>query len=402
MSAREPEEVISSAETGAPLVLVTGLPGAGKTLYALAKFAVGRRDVWQCNIPGCILPTFDPTKWPELLEKLPADATLMFDEAREIFPPRNATQELPDYYSFHRIRHTGRRIVLICQHPADIDARVRRLVGRHLHLVEGFGGGHSVVYEFRGVGDTESRARAVTSKFTHPKEVFKLYKSAEAHHAPRKAPLRVRMIKWIFLFIVVGLLLGGFVAYRALSSIAHPQGIGQFAPGSELGKKQQSIERENGGKPKALSAADFVQTFVPRVPHLDYTATRYDEITKPVRAPVPAACIMSKSKGCTCYSQQATLLDVGDNLCEQIVAHGRFQDFDPEGKDGKQDPPVLPGSGAAPVRAQSAAAPVAVAAAEVAPVAMDGDPVAPQEVTRTVRAPTYMPPPAVPGKIVRH
>lgn len=397
MSAREPEEVISSAETGAPLVLVTGLPGAGKTLYALAKFAVGKRDVWQCNIPGCILPTFEPMKWPEFLETVPQDSTLIFDETREIFPPVNATQKLPDYYSFHRIRHTGRRVVLICQHPGDIDARVRRLVGRHLHLVEGFGGGHSVVYEFRGVGDTETRARAQSSKFTHPKDVFKLYKSAETHHKARKAPLRVRMVKWVLVGVVVAMIAGGVTMYRTMTRLAH----GGAAPGVDTSKPSAGPSSSGGGKGKTLTSAEYVQTFVPRVQHLDYTASRYDDITKPVRAPVPAACIMSKSKGCTCYSQQATLLDVGDNLCEQIVAHGRFQDFDADGKDAQQNPPVLPGGGATPVRAQPAPAQVAMAAPEAAPVGMDGVAVVPQEVTRTVRAPTYMPPPVVPGKTIR-
>lgn len=403
---REPEESIDSADTGAPIVLITGLPGAGKTLYALAKFAVGRRDVYQCNIPECILPTFDPTKWPQLIDTWPQDATMIFDEAREIFPPRNATQEVPDYYSFHRIRHTGRRVVIICQHPGDIDARVRRLVGRHLHLLEGFGGGHSVVYEFRGVGDTETRSRGLSSKFTHPKSVFKLYKSADTHHTPRKAPLRVRMIKWILPIVVLALLVGGTIMFRTLKNLEKPNGskagIFSTAPGTAGLAEHASTEK---GK-HVMTTQEYLASFVPRVAAFQYTAPRYDEVTKPVRAPVPAACIESASKGCTCWTQQATKLEVPQSVCDQIVKTGWFEDFDPDGKDKKQDEREL-----APVAARAAAAPAPEQQSiplDLSPphpawpalALSDADP--PSAPVIHERPPTYMPPPAVPGKVVRH
>ncbi|MDR3451932.1 MAG: zonular occludens toxin domain-containing protein [Rhodoferax sp.] len=409
MAKQSEEEAIASAETGAPVVLITGLPGAGKTLYALAKFAVGRRDVYQCNIPGCILPVFDPTKWPELIETWPQDATMIFDEAREIFPPRNATQEVPDYYSFHRIRHTGRRVVIICQHPGDIDARVRRLVGRHLHLLEGFGGGHSVVYEFRGVGDTETRSRGLSSKFTHPKSVFKLYKSADAHHEPPKAPWRVRMIKWILPIVAVVLLVGGTIMFRTLKGLEHPgeKQAGLFGTGASSHVQPGESGREQKGH--VMTTQEYLQSLVPRIPAFQYTASRYDEVTKPVRAPVPAACIESKSKGCTCWTQQATRLDVPKDTCDQIVKTGFFEDFDPDGKEKKDDKEMVapvarsavPAAGAEQRSASPDFAPHDVAPSALALAAADSSSALAPAVVHDA-PPSYMPPPATPSKVIRH
>ena len=70
----QPEDVVSqfdAADTGAPLLLITGMPGAGKTNYMLHEFALGKRDVWQANIPGCKIPEFDPKTWPEHLDEYP-------------------------------------------------------------------------------------------------------------------------------------------------------------------------------------------------------------------------------------------------------------------------------------------------------------------------------------------
>jgi hypothetical protein len=76
-------------------------------------------------------------------------------------------------------------------------------------------------------------------------------------------------------------------------------------------------------------AKHFVAMNTPRVEGLAYTAPKYDEITKPTTAPVPAMCIQFKGD-CKCLSQQATPLDVKRSMCLEFARNGFFRDFDPD------------------------------------------------------------------------
>lgn len=355
-------DVLEVAESGAPITLVTGLPGAGKTLFSLAEFAVGKLQVYQAGVPGCALPEWKPEEWQEM----PSGSTLVVDEAQDFFPPKSPTGEPPSHYVLNRIRHKALALVLITQHPNNLDARVRRLVGRHVHVVAAFGSDAAVVYEWRGVGDVDNRSYdgATRSAFKYPKEVYKLYKSADAHRPKQKAPFKVRAIPYVIAGVVLLLGVGGWVVFRGVSGAAHgplaSAGAGAAGSGSVIGDPSRFV-RSGGNREVPLTAAEYAASFKPRVAGLDYSAPRYDQVTKPVRAPVPAACV-SDAKRCKCYTQQATPLDVGDAMCRQIVAGGYFKDFD-DGDDQKHAKPMTPQ--AAPVAAPTAV-PVAVAAA-VAP-----------------------------------
>lgn len=369
------DDVVEAAETGAPIVLVTGLPGAGKSLFSLAEFAVGKHSVYQAGIPGCALPTWEPEKWQEM----PAGSTLIVDEAQEFFAPKPPTGEPPAHYVLNKIRHKALALVLITQHPGMLDSRVRRLVGRHVHMVAAFGADAAVMYEFRGVGDVDNRSfdGAVRSGFKYPKEVYKLYKSADAHRPKQKAPFKVRAIPYLFGLVVVLLFLGGWVVYHRMSALAHGD-----VPGSrgQAGGDASRFVRPGNDRAVPLTAAEYASTFVPRVAGLDYSAPRYDTVTKPVRAPVPAACIANSTK-CSCYSQQATILQVPESMCRQIVAGGYFKDFD-DGDDQKRrdvvaaepraaavQPGEAPVGGVPPVPVAAAARP---AAAPVPPLSPPG------------------------------
>ncbi|MBA5604126.1 hypothetical protein H3H36_01960 [Duganella sp. FT3S] len=76
-------------------------------------------------------------------------------------------------------------------------------------------------------------------------------------------------------------------------------------------------------------AKHYVEMNTPRVAGLPQTAPKYDELTKPVRVPVPAACLQFRND-CKCYTQQGTPMDVRYNMCIEFARNGFFQDFDPE------------------------------------------------------------------------
>ncbi len=353
------EDVAEAAEAGAPITLITGLPGAGKSLFSLAEFAVGKHSVYQAGIPGCQLPTWEPAKWQDM----PAGSTLIVDEAQEFFAPKPPTAEPPAHYVLNKIRHKALALVLITQHPSMLDARVRRLVGRHVHVVAAFGADAALMYEWRGVGDVDNRSYdgAVRKGFKYPKEVYKLYKSADAHRPKQKAPFKVRAIPYIIGLVFVLLGVGGWVVFHSMSAVAHGDVPGSH--GQAGGDAGRAVRAGSGDRVSPLSPAEYAASFKPRVTGLDYSAPRYDTVTKPVRAPVPAACIANASK-CSCYSQQATVLQVPDAMCRQIVAGGYFKDFD-DGDDQKRRDVVAADS--RPVAVQPGQA--AVAGVPAVPVA---------------------------------
>jgi zona occludens toxin len=72
-----------------------------------------------------------------------------------------------------------------------------------------------------------------------------------------------------------------------------------------------------------LTPAQYVAQYQARLPDLPHTAPVYDDVTKPVKAPYPAACVASDTR-CHCYTQQATRLHVSDSMCRNIVERGYF------------------------------------------------------------------------------
>ena len=314
------------------IYLVTGQPGAGKTLYALnwVKAFAADRQVIYSGIPELMLP------WAHLEEakdwhKQPDGSVIVIDECQRLFRPRSMGAVVPDYVSaLETHRHRGMDLVLITQDPMLVDVVVRRLVGTHFHVNRVFGTHTAKVHEWQGVkdqcGKASSRSDSVGHVFRYPKESFRWYKSAEVHTHKVRIPMRM-----FFLVIAPIIFIG--LGYSAVKWLGGDRGskhsastvAGQTAPATlspGAGKKDVTV----------LSPLEYVAQRQPRIAGLAYSAPVYDKLTEPVVAPVPSACVKSHSKGCRCFSQQGTPMEVPQALCETIVAGGFFVDFDAAGK----------------------------------------------------------------------
>lgn len=312
--------------------LVTGLPGHFKTLLTIHRYRDIQkktgRAVYYHGIKGLKL---DWVEWePKDWEKLPPRSIFIIDEAQFIFPVRGrgSPEEFIERLAVHR--HAGIDIVLITQNPMLIDSFVRRLVDRHWHSVRKFGTLQCTLHEFpNGVKENvgNSRAGSVRHEFRAPKELFDLYTSAEAHTVTGRVPLRVFML---LALIPAVLLLGWFIFKRGqpeavAERMAAPAGAasssalggGLFRPGTGVSVAAPAVSQ-------VVDAGGYVALYQPRIDGLPHTAPAYDEVTKPVDAPRPAACVASAVR-CTCYSQQATVLQMGDALCRSLVERGFFQ-----------------------------------------------------------------------------
>lgn len=316
-------------------LLITGIPGHGKTLMALVeadKLEKQGRKVYAANVRGLKRdwPSFDPLKWMDL----PDGSVLLVDEAQEFWRQRSPRDPLPpSVLAMEKHRHRGFSFILTCQHPKQLDFELRRYVDRHVHLRRSFNLANSVALEQPREFDPDDKSdlrKCLKTSFKFPKEVYGWYESATEHNMKARLPARVLA----FPVLVIGFLALAYYGYKTVSGFgdslkALPGGAPVVAGGKPVvsGSLSQA-PMPSSGKERDVSSAAAYQ---PRIGWMLHSAARYDDVTKPVRAPVPAACISMASKGCKCFTQQGTPYAAPEDVCKTIVANGYFVDFEPEG-----------------------------------------------------------------------
>lgn len=329
--------------------LITGLPGNGKTLFTIAQVKTlaerENRPVFYHGIPELTLnweQLDDPKNWMAV----PPRSIVVIDECQKTFRNRSMGQVPPPFVTaLETHRHLGIDLVLITQHPSLVDPAVRRLAGRHQHLVRIWGMEASTVHQWDAVKDNcdKSRNDSNKKKWGFDKSLYGLYKSAEEHTMKRSIPFRVKMLLGLMVLFIL------LVGYMGMYLVKKSTATTEAKPGA--------VQAGSVSNPLAASAVDagrsvvppfdpiadakqYVQASTPRVEGLPHTAPKYDAITAPVRAPVPAACIQkgtatSAHMECKCFSQQGTPMAVEFNMCIEFARNGYFQDFDAE-KDRQQ------------------------------------------------------------------
>lgn len=301
--------------------LITGQPGAGKTLRMLQEVKIlseaENRQVYYSGVADLKLPwiEIEADKWFEC----PVGSIIVIDEAQRVFRNRANGSAVPKHVSeLETHRHHGFDIFMTTQQPRLIDSNVRALVGRHLHVMRAFGLQRANVHEWYGINENcaKSRKDSVLHKWSYPKDVFDYYKSAELHTVKKRLPAK---LLWLLIlpFVLVGAVYYFYnnVMYKkphelsSVSSASAPAGYVPYNPPVAERKK---------------TTAQWIEEQTPRVPTLAYTAPIYDKLTEPVNVPAPQACIKSASKGCSCFTDQGTPLYMPQYLCENIVKNGVY------------------------------------------------------------------------------
>ena len=319
------------------ILTITGLPGNGKTLYALwwvVQWAKREgRQVWYHGIPE-LSPELGWFKVSTQTEQIngeaievpqwwlcPANSIVVIDEAQKAGFGTRARGQVPEWArKLETHRHLGVDLVFITQDPSLIDAHDRRLSELHFHIVRKWGMQSATIHEFRPVRDNVAKTRkdSIRRGWKFPKEVYGWYRSAEAHTHKARIPLII-WLYWSMPFII------GALAWAGWHFAIDPH---RNKPSSSTPSAASApAGNGNGGSSNArpvLTAAEYQRQFYPRIPGFDYTAPAYDEVTKPQQAPYPAACVFMPSKGCRCYTQQGTMLQTPAATCKSIVDGGFF------------------------------------------------------------------------------
>lgn len=326
------------------ITMVTGGTGDGKTALVVQMmqkeyagrplFVMGIQELlidhhpvppvkdWTEEVPMPEDPSI--TEWQF---RFPENAVIIIDEAQKIFRPRHVSAKVPpEVQAFETHRHEGIDWVLITQDPKLIDSNVRKLVKRHIHIWPTLLGKYRLEHpKAFDPEDKGEREIAVRSKYSPPKEVFGLYKSARTHtHVKRRIPRYVFM----FAFAALAVVVLGYVGYKAISSKMSSQPTANI----EALKHPGAVQHSPGQPGDKLSKADYYATLDPRLPGMYHTASRYDEVTKPIDAPWPAACVETQAWNgrparCRCLDQQGNEYKTSEATCSQIVQNGIFKDW---------------------------------------------------------------------------
>lgn len=340
--------------------LITGLPGNAKTLYGIAYtierakrenrpvyyFGLKEFKTDDPRLQGTEWIEFDPVTWHETV---PSGAIIFGDEAQKVFRNRSLGSVPGKHVTeLEEHRHKGLDFHLITQHPGLIDPAIRKLTQVHTHMVRVWGMEVSTVHKWNGVKDNcdknSSRADSEKTKWKFRKDLYGLYKSADLHTMKAKIPFRVKLL--IALSVVFVALVAYMVLYlksktnadnlSAPGAVAAAGGAGVHGVPSYPGQIQPGQAPDRSLPPDPMvDLQNYAWRDTPRVSGLPHTAPKYDQITEPVRAPIPAACIQvgqatSRKVDCKCFTQQGTPMAVEFNMCVEFARNGYFQDFDAE------------------------------------------------------------------------
>lgn len=320
------------------ITLLTGMPGAGKTaamvdllrqlgqdrpLFVHFDPAERLRPEQKLLSESLKLPhqTCNAATWHE---QVPDGGILVIDEAQGCWRPRGPAAKVPECIAaLETHRHAGIDIFITTQAPRLIDANVRGLVGRHVHIRDtGWLG--RWWYEWPETNESLAwKTCPVKKRYKLPKKVFELYASANEHHAPvRAAP------KTLALIAVLLLCLGVLIALFMRTVNNH---TGQADEASEANKPVQSVP---DNKPRMIEASapataalpDERVDFAPRISDRPWTAPAYDHLRQVIRMPIITGAICVND-ACRCLNGRENLLEVSSEQCRHWVENRPFNPY---------------------------------------------------------------------------
>ena len=327
------------------IYLFTGNMGTGKTSRVVSmilnnedglfkmKLEDGTevdRPLYFCHIDGLDKRKFNAHELTEeeimsapLRDIIPQGAVLIVDEAHYTYPVRAAGRPVPPYIQeLTELRHHGHTVILMTQHPSQLDVFVRNLVSKHTHL-ERKAVGMKQYSWYKCVTNLDNPASVSgveSASWKPPKDAFKYYKSSSQHQKFKKnIPLAV----WALVAIL------GFMAWKGYNVYQiYKQGSGQSeevqSVSDSSASEQQSInETDQPKSPQDINSNLKPEDFVPTLAEKPESKPIYDNVRQVKTFEYIAGCVEGGNSGCTCYSEQGTpLKEITKTMCKDYVRNG--------------------------------------------------------------------------------
>jgi len=228
------------------LTVLTGTPGAGKTLHAIEKLilpmvgtSISHTDsdgvtteiprVIYTNIKGLqvdheLIDDGDKGGLKNWHEWAKPGSMIVYDEFQKVMPPRANGSAVPPFIQhLDTHRHMGVDFVFITQNVMNVDRHVHGLTGRHIHVRRMGNLPFAIVYEWDHCSRQLLYSKAISQgTWRFNKAVYKLYHSADLHtKQPRKIPILV----WFILSGLVGAPVLAYNVYQSYQEKLKPAGL---------------------------------------------------------------------------------------------------------------------------------------------------------------------------------
>lgn len=346
------------------IYLITGVPGSGKTLYAVSTLisklmsekieakdgtVIKRRllvdgipdlmveheplpelyetvddkgkTIWACDGDGILT-------WPSWCK--PGDL-IVIDEVQRYWRPRGLGVKPPDMIAaLETHRHRGIDFVIISQGPMLIDQNVRRLVGRHQHVRRLFGMARAIIYDWDACSMDVHRTRtATTTTWAYPKAAYALYKSSDLHLKQRqKIPI------WLVLPVVavLGLVAVAPTAFGVMRGAMGGKGVGPDR------MPVAAASAPGFGSPVSSAAPGSVNitASAPGVPASGAGLPGLNLVDQ--EKVIFSGCILSAKQECKCFNSKGKPVDVEDDVCTSIDGSRPVVQFAEYGYADPRDP----------------------------------------------------------------
>lgn len=329
------------------IYLITGVPGSGKTLYAVSTLVKKlmaekiegpdgtpiKRRLLVDGIPELLL---DHEVLPQLIENKedkekgritftcdgdgvltwpswckPGDL-IVIDEVQRYWRPRAMGVKPPEMIAaLETHRHLGIDFIIISQSPMLIDQNVRRLVGRHQHVRRLFGMARAIIYDWDACSmDVHRTKTATTTTWGYPKSAYKLYKSSALHLKQRqKIPF------WLVVPVlaVLGLAVVSPTAFGVMRGAMGAKGISQTAPVAPVAA---AVAPRASAPVVAAPGSINLPPGTPGAPVQGSSAGGV--IVAEKEKVVFSGCILSAKQECKCFNSKGKAVDVEDEVCESV------------------------------------------------------------------------------------
>lgn len=336
------------------ITIITGTPGAGKTLYAVTKLIqplIGA-TVDKEEDDGTI--TQHPVKIFTNINGLTLDhelidgsadgglrnwhqwakpgTVIVVDEVQKIWKPRANGSAVPDDIgALETVRHMGVQFILLTQGIMLSERNLLALCGRHLHIRRIGMMPLAIVYEWDHASRSLMYSKAFTKKpWRYDKAGYKLYKSAELHMKTK------RSIPTVAYFVLAGLAGVAYMAPTLMGRMQERFGDGQQVAAAAAGAPQGAgatlpppRQQTAAGEPAGGSFIDDRIAWIPRVSHRPESAPAYDELRRVAVMPRVAAGFV-KGSVAKCYTQQGTDAGLTEDECRKWLANPPFDPYQVE------------------------------------------------------------------------
>lgn len=344
------------------IYLITGNMGTGKTSRAVNMILTNEdglftmtlddgtvipRPLYFCHIDGLDTAKFNAHELTKeqiqaapLDEILPTGAVLIVDEAHWTYPVRAAAKTVPPYVQkLSELRHDGFTLILLTQHPSQLDIFVRNLVSKHIHL-ERKAIGMKQYWWYKCVTSLDNPAAlsgTESAQWRPPKAAFQYYKSASKHQKFKKEiPLAV----WALIAILGVVIWKGISVYGMYDKHTNPnQDTTEAASAPAASSVDAALSPNDTLQSTTHGQSLTSQMYIPTLAEKPESKPLYDGIRQVKSYERIAGCVES-GKQCTCYSDQATeLAEITTAMCKNYIKKG--MPFDPFRENHTEQPPKL-------------------------------------------------------------